>query len=831
METLVYTSAQWHSTSLLNKIIKAGVLCVELTNLYATLLKVGNGKDRWVDLPYIPDLKGYYTKEEIDSFNVVINQKISELEADKHTHDNKEILDKITKEFTIEDKEKLDSITPYDDKEVNKRLTNLEKDAHTHKNKSLLDKTTAVFTTEYEYIITHMATYDVFVGATATKPGTEGLVPAPKAGDNEKFLRGDGNWVTVESKPYKLPPATRSTLGGVKVGNNINVDANGVISVTFPPMPEPYELPIASDTTLGGVKIGDGLVIDENGVVSSTGIGTIPPATTTTIGGVIVGDNIDVDENGVISVTLPEPYTLPVATNDTLGGVKIGDGVNVDQDGTISVTQYQSGVATEIISGESVDIPDIYQRVEYIQSDTTQYIDTGYTQRSGSCFRIEVCPLQDPNLQSAQQVIFGNYVTTYRTQSYQVCWYMNDQNIYQFTFGISNTRYPAYTYFTGYYDQDIVAHVYNDTIEIYDSNDEYLLVKKTLNQSIGNGANTIAIFCKHVDDHYDSKSKIKLRRFSIYSQLNSQNEFDNQYLVMDMYPVVRISDNVAGLYDVITETFFSSPVGNDFIVGPDLYADTRINVKYNDGLDVNSNNELINTGVLDVSLNQSDSSILDVEFADETKHIQLPSGGSSADIVAGEGILVSHNVDSVDLPIYVESFVDGDIDTTTGVPIAAPNHNILRINDFFIRIDSNRTSATVNIYDTNHTALVWKLFFYQADGTFISVSGVNWSQNDDIITIPNNTKWIKITTKYSDDGIVETSDIGTCVIKLIGSIVDVISMQKATDELLGGVRVGDYLVTDTTGRLSIDSNLIQRIETMEEHDISDTDALILNVVE
>ena len=551
----------------------------------------------------------------------------------------------------------------------------------------------------------------------------------------------------------------------------------------------------------------------------------------TTIGGVIVGDNIDVDENGVISVTLPEPYTLPVATNDTLGGVKIGDGVNVDQDGTISVTQYQSGVATEIISGESVDIPDIYQRVEYIQSDTTQYIDTGYTQRSGSCFRIEVCPLQDPNLQSAQQVIFGNYVTTYRTQSYQVCWYMNDQNIYQFTFGISNTRYPAYTYFTGYYDQDIVAHVYNDTIEIYDSNDEYLLVKKTLNQSIGNGANTIAIFCKHVDDHYDSKSKIKLRRFSIYSQLNSQNEFDNQYLVMDMYPVVRISDNVAGLYDVITETFFSSPVGNDFIVGPDLYADTRINVKYNDGLDVNSNNELINTGVLDVSLNQSDSSILDVEFADETKHIQLPSGGSSADIVAGEGILVSHNVDSVDLPIYVESFVDGDIDTTTGVPIAAPNHNILRINDFFIRIDSNRTSATVNIYDTNHTALVWKLFFYQADGTFISVSGVNWSQNDDIITIPNNTKWIKITTKYSDDGIVETSDIGTCVIKLIGSIVDVISMQKATDELLGGVRVGDYLVTDTTGRLSIDSNLIQRIETMEEHDISDTDALILNVVE
>lgn len=794
MDTLVYTSAQWRSTSLLNKIIQAGVLCAEIENDYKVKLKIGNGKDRWVDLPYIPELSGYYTKEEIDSFNVVINNKISELEADKHTHDNKEILDKITKEFTIEDKEKLDSITPYDDKDVNKRLTNLEKDSHTHKNKSLLDQTTAVFTTEYEYIITHMETYDVFVGATATKSGTEGLVPAPKAGDNEKFLRGDGNWVTVESKPYKLPPATRSTLGGVKVGNNINVDANGVISVTFPPTPEPYELPIASSTILGGVKIGDGLVIDENGVVSATGIGAIPPATTTTIGGVIVGD-----------------------------------GISVENDGTISVTQYQAGVATEIIPGESVDIPSTYQRVEYIQSDTTQYIDTGYTQRSGSCFRIEVCPLQDPNLQSAQQVIFGNYVTTYRTQSYQVCWYMNDQNIYQFTFGIANTRYPAYTYFTGYYDQDIVAHVYNNTIEIYDSNDENLLIKKTLNQSIGDGANTIAIFCKHVDDHYDSKSKIKLRRFSIYSQLNSQNEFDDQYLVMDMYPVVRISDNVAGLYDVITETFFSSPVGNDFIVGPDLYADTRINVKYNTGLDVNSNNELINTGVLDVSLNQSDNTVLDVEFVNETKHIQLPSGGVQEEYAAGEGISIIRNTDDITIPVYYDNFETGDIDPSTGLNISIIGYDIIRTNDFTIFIsDDDSVATTANIYDSDDASLLWRMFFYQGDGTFISATN-NWNQNDDVITIPTNTKWIKLTVKRSDGSELVITDLGSCNIILSGDVKNVISIKKATTSTLGGVRVGDDLVIDNTGKLSVDPLLIQRIGTMEEHDVADTDDMIIHV--
>ena len=170
METLVYTSAQWHSTSLLNKIIQAGVLCAEIDTSYKVKLKIGNGKHRWVDLPYIPDLTSYYTKEEINSIINDINAKINDLEAAKHTHDNKAILDKITKEFTIEDKEKLDSLTPYDDKTVNKRLTALEKDSHTHKNKTLLDKTTAVFTVELEEKINQGV--GPFTPATSTTDGS-----------------------------------------------------------------------------------------------------------------------------------------------------------------------------------------------------------------------------------------------------------------------------------------------------------------------------------------------------------------------------------------------------------------------------------------------------------------------------------------------------------------------------------------------------------------------------------------------------------------------------------------------------------------------------------
>ena len=51
---------------------------------------------------------------------------------------------------------------------------------------------------EIDKIVTSGASIAVFTGATAVD-GTSGLVPAPLAGDNGKFLRGDGVWATVES--------------------------------------------------------------------------------------------------------------------------------------------------------------------------------------------------------------------------------------------------------------------------------------------------------------------------------------------------------------------------------------------------------------------------------------------------------------------------------------------------------------------------------------------------------------------------------------------------------------------------------------------------------
>lgn len=72
-------------------------------------------------------------------------------------------------------------------------------------------------------------TYTNFTGADASTAGAAGLVPAPAAGDNTKYLSGDGTWKTVSQ--YSLPIATANDLGGIKVGSRLSINSStGVLS-------------------------------------------------------------------------------------------------------------------------------------------------------------------------------------------------------------------------------------------------------------------------------------------------------------------------------------------------------------------------------------------------------------------------------------------------------------------------------------------------------------------------------------------------------------------------------------------------------------------------
>lgn len=64
---------------------------------------------------------------------------------------------------------------------------------------------------------------------------------------------------------YVLPTATPTRLGGVKIGEGVNVDSAGTISVDVP------EINVATTASTGVVKIGEGINIDSAGTISVSG--------------------------------------------------------------------------------------------------------------------------------------------------------------------------------------------------------------------------------------------------------------------------------------------------------------------------------------------------------------------------------------------------------------------------------------------------------------------------------------------------------------------------------------------------------------------------------
>lgn len=183
--------------------------------------------------------------------------------------------------------------------------------------------------------------------------------------------------VTVETPlvaDYILPTATANTLGGVKIGDNINIDSTGHISV-----------PIATDSSVGLVKAGTGLAVSSDGTLTATGTYELPEATKTTLGGVYVDDELSTSsthpvQNAVVSLELQELDGDITALNGTVGSLSttVGDlSTTVGNLGT-SVTNLSGTVTNQgnDISTIQGNITSLTTRVGDCEGDITDLGNT-----------------------------------------------------------------------------------------------------------------------------------------------------------------------------------------------------------------------------------------------------------------------------------------------------------------------------------------------------------------------------------------------------------------------------------------------------------------------
>lgn len=92
-----------------------------------------------------------------------------------------------------------------------------------------------------------LPSYDVMGAATSTQAGTSGLVPAPAAGDQASFLRGDGTWAIPANTDTKVTNTLNTTQKAYLTGTTSSSTNTGT---------QIFDTGVYLDTVAGRLVVG-----------------------------------------------------------------------------------------------------------------------------------------------------------------------------------------------------------------------------------------------------------------------------------------------------------------------------------------------------------------------------------------------------------------------------------------------------------------------------------------------------------------------------------------------------------------------------------------------
>lgn len=193
-----------------------------------------------------------------------------------------------------------------------------------------------------------------------------------------------------------------------------------------------------------------------------------------------------------------------------------------------------------------MELPPGYKKVEYIQSTNNAFISTNYIPTRYDEFDIEFMIDATP---AAYFALFSSGIGTY-------------QLIYLLTSGTKNSYFR-------YFSSNASASKIDLSLGVW-----YRLTLSRDGVVSVNGKSQSYTYQNEIDGNYGTMYILRRRDDTNRSvgKIKSFKVTNNGVLKLNLVPCVRLSDNVAGAYDTVTKTFYSSASSNEeFTPGRTVY--------------------------------------------------------------------------------------------------------------------------------------------------------------------------------------------------------------------------------------------------------------------
>lgn len=228
-------------------------------------------------------------------------------------------------------------------------------------------------------------------------------------------------------------------------------------------------------------------------------------------------------------------------SDEEIGLYELVEGKFYTNDGT---GVFQPG--PEVGPQPSSDIPDIYQKVEYIESNGEEYINTNYLHKTNTKYAMTITPT---GYNTEYNSVFGGrylynsndaYGLGFRNGGWFYC-NVGGNNVFSMYLVNLNTKYKIIM------DKQTTSFNGNST--------------NTMGSNLTNGIYYAYIFALNEQGQTIEYSKMKLYSFKIYEGVK---------IIKDYVPCYRKADNVIGLYEKINGEFLTNAGTGAFTKGSDI---------------------------------------------------------------------------------------------------------------------------------------------------------------------------------------------------------------------------------------------------------------------